>query len=705
MHAKTPHLTVSDPRGLTVRSVDYCRVAPGAAAQLRIDHTCFDTAGQRVEQRDPRLWALPEAPANLVTVQSLSGQVLGSDGVDNGWCCSLSGEAGQVVCQWDGRGSRRTVEYDDLLRPVAVFEQSAHQPQRCSERFTYADGRDENGQHNRSGRLLRHDDTAGTRRWSGFSLTGEASTERRHFLAATDGSDWPVAIDARDALLEAGEGASTNWRHGPLGQVLEQTDAGGHRQSFHSQLSGELQQVRVQLVGQPVQTLLSHARYNASGQMLEETLGNGVIIQRAYCEQDGRLLSLSARRETGETLQDIHYGYDPAGNVIQVEDRAQPLRHFANQRIEPRCHYRYDSLYQLIEASGWEAGATSKGQGTLNDPQARANYRQTYRYDAGGNLLELTHVGAQSHGRILTADRHSNRCLEQFGDRPPSDNDFLERFDASGNRLELQPGRRLHWDVRNQLSEVHPVIREGAANDTERYLYDGAGQRVRKQRSALVAGRLLHSEVRYLPGLELHDNAVTDERLQIITVQAGTCGVRVLHWLAGRPAEIAPDQQRYALSDHLGSCTLELDETAALISHEVYYPFGGTAWMAGRSEIEVGYKTHRYSGKERDATGLYYYGARYYMPWLQRWLNPDPAGAVDGLNLYRMLRNSPLTHIDLTGHNSQKARERWRTAYNFHRKAIASVAPGIVKVHLSGDRSVFEAAGFPTDDSFPRTDH
>ncbi|TPA07162.1 toxin, partial [Burkholderia pseudomallei] len=48
-------------------------------------------------------------------------------------------------------------------------------------------------------------------------------------------------------------------------------------------------------------------------------------------------------------------------------------------------------------------------------------------------------------------------------------------------------------------------------------------------------------------------------------------------------------------------------------------------------------------------SGLYDYGYRHYAPWLARWLNPDPAGTVDGLNLYRMVRNNPVTFIDRDG--------------------------------------------------------
>uniref|UniRef100_UPI0013C32768 RHS repeat-associated core domain-containing protein n=2 Tax=Pseudomonas syringae TaxID=317 RepID=UPI0013C32768 len=179
-------------------------------------------------------------------------------------------------------------------------------------------------------------------------------------------------------------------------------------------------------------------------------------------------------------------------------------------------------------------------------------------------------------------------------------------------------------------------------------VYDGQGQRCRKISTAQASGRTLINEVRYLPGLEIRTTA-DGEILHVITAQAGRSSVRVLHWQAGKPGAIANDQVRYSLGDHLGSSTLELDQQGGLISQESYYPFGGTAWWAARSAVEAKYKTVRYSGKERDASGLYYYGFRYYAPWLQRWINPDPAGAVDGLNLYTMVRNNPAACVDPSG--------------------------------------------------------
>ncbi|CDH21973.1 C component of insecticidal toxin complex (Tc) (fragment) [Xenorhabdus bovienii str. kraussei Quebec] len=86
-----------------------------------------------------------------------------------------------------------------------------------------------------------------------------------------------------------------------------------------------------------------------------------------------------------------------------------------------------------------------------------------------------------------------------------------------------------------------------------------------------------------------------------------------------------------------------------MISQEEYYLFGGTSIWAARNQTEANYKTIRYSGKERDETGLYYYGYRYYQPWAGRWLSADPAGTVDGLNLYRMVKNNPVTLTDNDG--------------------------------------------------------
>ncbi|MBV6826694.1 RHS repeat-associated core domain-containing protein, partial [Pseudomonas sp. PD9R] len=178
----------------------------------------------------------------------------------------------------------------------------------------------------------------------------------------------------------------------------------------------------------------------------------------------------------------------------------------------------------------------------------------------------------------------------------------------------------------------------------ECYRYNRPGHRLRKIHFSQTNRRTLRAEVRYLPNLEIHRQTDGEEH-HVVSIEAGRSSVRTLHW----PDGAHDDQLRYSLSDHLRSSTLELDGEAGVLTQERYYAFGGTACWAGKTALVAQYKTIRYSGKEMDATGLYHYGYRYYAPWLQRWINPDPFGDVDGLNIYRSFNNGPITFFDAEG--------------------------------------------------------
>lgn len=649
LHTHTPSLTTVDPRGLAVGQVGFYRADLQPPADVRRTRQVFDMARRIVASIDPRL----DRPSTT-TVFSLSGQTLLSENVDAGWRLALLGEAGQALCAWDSRGTYFLTERDELMRPLAISEMLDGEPIRVVERYVYGDASESSALHNQCGVLIRRDDTAGLIAFSDYGLAGGVLLQQRRFLLELVAPDWPEALVQRDSLLEA-EGYSSTTQVNASGEVIEQHDARGNRQLLSYTCAGQLAVVQLQQAdSDQSQTLVSDIRYNPWGAVEHELAGNGVVSQSKYDPASGRLIRLLAKLPSGDSLQDLNHLYDPVGNILSIEDASQASSFFRNQRVDPVSRYTYDSLYQLIEATGCEVAPVAHLPGLPDlqplpmDPAKLINYTQRFEYDAGGNLLARHHSGADTWRMAVSSN--SNRSLPQRADGSlPDDAAINTAFDGNGNLKALQPGQAMTWDGRNQLSEITAVKREDGSDDSEVYRYDGDGQRVRKVRMSQTRARTLAEEVRYLPGLALHRNEATGEVWQVLTIDGSSHVIRVLHWDEGIPEDVENDQLRYCLTDHLGSSTVELDRNAKLISQEGYYPFGGTAWWAARSVVEAKYKTVRYSGKERDATGLYYYGYRYYVPWLQRWVNPDPAGDIQNFNRYGFVINSPVGKVERDG--------------------------------------------------------
>ncbi|WP_180698658.1 RHS repeat protein [Pseudomonas crudilactis] len=615
VHWRTPMLRVHDPRILPVRNVAYLRSAAGIDVEHRITRQQHDAAGRLIEQWDPRL----PTPC-LTTIYRLDGESVQTDSVDAGWRLLLPGLAGEPVQRWDERDGHWRTTFDKQLRVVAVEENGVADV----DVFTYADA-SADPRFNRRGQLLEQHDSSGTLRTDSFALTGQPLAETRFF--------------------DDDQGFTSRRVFSPMGAVLEQTDAGGHRQQSRYGLAGHLRQVQLLIKDQSQwRPVLLDAQYNAADQIIEQQAGNLVVSRWTYEPADGRLHTQSSRKDTGAVLQDLEYFYDPVGNITRIEDHAFQPVYFANQRVDGHRDFSYDSLYRLVCARGYDDGPLSDipDLPKPTDPNNRLNYTQTYTYDTGGNLEKLVHVRAGANRTVqMRIDSVSNRGVRWKPEDPEPDFDTL--FDRHGNQQHLQPGQAMRWNARDELQRVTLIARDGTDDDAEHYRYS-QGVRVFKRHETYTDSAVHFHQVRYLPGLEIRskDNC---EELHVISVGSARC----LHWAKKPPDEIANDQVRYNLEDHLGSCVMELDQQGDLISQEGYYPFGATAWMAARHAVEVRYKFIRYSGKEMDVSGLYYYGERYYAPWLQRWLSADPNGAVDGLNLYAMVGNNPLLYVDRTG--------------------------------------------------------
>ncbi|MBZ0121822.1 MAG: hypothetical protein K8H88_32820, partial [Sandaracinaceae bacterium] len=526
------------------------------------------------------------------------------------------------------------------------------------ERLEYGAAGDE--AQNARGRLVRHSDQAGVRevrlydpfggeRESARTIDGETFVTRRDFDA--------------------------------LGRVVEERPPDGTLRTQSWLPSGALGRVTIEHAGVR-REILSEVELDAHGRRVRARLGGVLVLEERFDPESQRLArSLAIRTSDAATLQDLRLTYDPNGNVVRAIDLAQEPSARAVLRglgVTSERTYRYDAHDRLREATGrvhracdaWDFRGDVAAEGviggartvSLDDASAIERYVRTYDVDDGGNVRRVVHrAGARRYAIDKWVSARSNRATFARDPNGVEVRDPESQFDATGNTLALPTLWRLEWDAFGRLARAVVIEREDGPSDDERYAYGADGSRVRKITTTLRDGQLETRETLYLGGGERHRVRLGDHTLLerwSSHVEDETRRLASLdRWAHDEHARETDDPStprvRLALSDPLGSTTLELDERGRVASYEEHFPYGGTAFAAGDATREISRRTYRYAGKERDATGLYYFQYRYYAPFLGNWLSPDPAGPVDGVNLYWFARSNPVSLTDPDGLQSR----------------------------------------------------
>jgi RHS repeat-associated protein len=414
--------------------------------------------------------------------------------------------------------------------------------------------------------------------------------------------------------------------------------------------------------------------YNEKGQREKIVYGNEVNTRLYYDKATFRLSRLESKRQNNDPLQDWYYTYDPVGNITQIEDKNIPLTFFNNQKVTGIATYTYDALYRLITATGRENNvalsfstqdnwndAPFMQQLNPGDPVAMRSYTQHFQYDSVGNMLQMRHLSAGNNWtRNYVYEINNNRLIStQVGDQL-----YQYPHHAQHGFITAMPHlEAIHWNFKEELiRSIRQRRNDGGTPESTYYQYDGNGQRIRKiteNQSAPGATPVKKEERMYIAGYERYTRySGADAGLERVSLSLMDEGHRYVMIETRNDIDDGTEKQlvRYQLHNHLGSAALELDETAQVISYEEYHPYGTTAYQAISATIRAAAKRYRYTGMERDEeTGLEYHSARYYLPWLGRWLSADPIGMGDGVNLYRYCQGRPINHIDHNGKQSYQA--------------------------------------------------
>lgn len=718
--ADTPTTAFTDSLGRVFLTIAVNRFARDGAAvtEQHASRVAHDVEGNQREINDALGRVVMRYDYDLL------GHRIHQASMEAGERWTLIDVVGHSVRTWNSLGNDLRITYDALRRPIGEWlRQTGAATELLVSRTTYGDDPDHPGGRpaaeasNLLGRAYQLFDGAGVLTHLQYDFAGNLTSSERRLAA-----EYRQALDWALPPRWDGPAYATATRFDALNRPITVTTADRTVLAPTYNDAGLLETVTANVGGAPTSTtFVTGIGYDAKGRRTCIDYGNGVRTKYRYDPHTFRLTSLHTRR--GERFPDdcpspgqvpcgvqyLSYVYDAAGNITHVRDDAQQTIFFRNQRVEPSTHYVYDAVFRLIEATGREhvgltAGsrpaptptswtdAPRTGLAHPGDSNAMGTYRQRYTYDAASNIQEMQHLATNPAGhaptntgwtRTYSYTEPSQLNPQDYSNRLSSSRTGTdaENFthDAHGNMTEMRHLAVMRHNHHDQLAASATQHVSSGTPETTYYVYDSAGQRVRKVTEGFsVAGATpVRSKERiYLGNVEIYREYgpdgttvtleretfhVMDDHTRVALVETRSLGTD------SAPAQL----NRYQLGNHLGSASVEVDDQARIISYEEYYPYGSTSYQAARSSLEAP-KRYRYTGKERDEeTGLEYHGARYCAPWLGRWTSCDPGGIVDGPNLYSYGRGNAVNLRDVTGTMSTAA----QAEYERNRHASSALTP------------------------------
>ena len=357
--------------------------------------------------------------------------------------------------------------------------------------------------------------------------------------------------------------------------------------------------------------------YDERSRLKTFTTADGDVIQYRY-DANGNLARITYPPDTAY----------PAGKQVNYTYNARNLLETVTDWSNRVTTYQYDRLGRLT-------GIVRPNTTTASFGHDNANQLQSIRETQGGKLFSYVGFKYDNAGQVKNRFRAP---LVNSGWQHPS---FSATYD-NDNRLATINGQTVtHDDDGNMtygpirgdsgfLNLAYNARNQLTAADGIGYTYDAEGRRRTLTDSTGTtrdvidpAGRLL---VRHNPDT---------------TTTWYVYGLGLLY-----EADEADATKTYHF-DQVGSTIARTDDTGKVIGRAEFSAYGICFWKQG--DMVTPFLYNGQAGVQTDPNGLLNMRARYYSPYLMRFLNADPSGFSGGSNWFAYADGNPISLSDPFG--------------------------------------------------------
>ncbi len=562
--------------------------------------------------------------------------------------------AGNLVEMTDGLGQKTTFTYDGLNRLLTSRDELGKGVTHAYDarnrlRTTDAEGRTVTFTYDLRHRLIGESRPEGTRTFS-LDDAGRLTSVSDSTAA---GAGVTYVLDGQDLLTsETSAGVTHTHTYDLAGRRLTSSQGGGRRSlSYAYDALGRL--TSLQDGG-----LATTWKHDLDGHPLEKALPNGTK-EVAVFDALGRRASLGTYTTAGNAPLITHaYRYDLAGNVRQSQE------YFGSALPAQTVTLAYDAGNRLVQ----EVRAAAPVNGDA------ATTTSTFGYDAGNNRtskgVTLTHSDGTPGSSVATTYAY-NRLNQVTGYTDTTGRSVTFGYDGDGNRTSRTEGGLLThtyaWNSDHRLSGVVKLAAGVNPSASYAYAYDHRARRI--ARTEPNAGNAPETTtVSFAGGLSVLETKAGAPTLDLVRGPDQGGGVGGL--LYSQRTEAGTVQPlRLNHYSHRGDVTAQSDASGAMTWAGAYQAFGTRAAEWGANP-----ERQRANTKEEDPTGLVNEGHRPRCLETGVFISKDPAGYVDGPNLYAFVRQNPWSSWDLEGLRDAKSFEELRRTMASPGAAVAGAA-------------------------------